>query len=139
MALLDIDESTVQEGSGIGSLFKLALPVVKKVLPKIAATLGLAGLSGLTSGLTHKAVKGKGLERVGGKITLNKGEMKQLMKLGNACTVCGLVEKDFIDKMNSDIKKQSGGFIATLLGSLAAGLLPSLLSGKGLTRAGSRD
>ena len=120
MALLDIDESTVQEGSGIGSLFKLALPVVKKVLPKIAATLGLSAISGAVSGATHKATKGKGLERVGGKITLNKNEMKQLMRLGNACTVCGLVEKDFVGKMNSDIKKQSGGFLGTLLASVAA-------------------
>ena len=34
--------------------------------------------------------------------------------------------------MNSDIKKQKGGFIGTLLAGLAGSLLPSLLGGKGL-------
>ena len=125
-----------QLGSGIGAIFKLALPFVKKVLPKVLGTVGLSALGGITSGLTHKATKGKGLRRVGGKIKLNKDELRQIMELGNACKCHNIVDDKFIGRMNNDIKKQSGGFLGALLGTLAATILPSLLGGKGIKRAG---
>ena len=61
--LTDLSESDIQDGSGLGSLFKLALPFVKKILPKVLGTLGLAAASGAVSGATHKATKGKGIQR----------------------------------------------------------------------------
>ena len=38
--------------------------------------------------------------------------------------------------IKSEVAEQKGGFIGALLASLAGALLPSLLGGKGLTRAG---
>ena len=35
----------IQSGDGIASLIQMALPFVKSALPKIASTIGLAGLS----------------------------------------------------------------------------------------------
>ena len=47
----------IQSGDGIGSLIQMALPFVKSALPKIASTIGLAGLStGISHGI-NKALK----------------------------------------------------------------------------------
>ena len=47
----------IQSGDGIASLIQMALPVVKSVAPKIASTIGLAGLStGISHGI-NKALK----------------------------------------------------------------------------------
>ena len=136
MILNDVSESQFQDGEGIGSIFKLALPFVKKILPKVLGTLGLAAASGAVSGATHKATKGKGIRRVGGTINLNKSELEEMMKLGNACHCNKIVPANFVKKMNDDVKEMKGGFIGTLLASLAGSLLPGLLTGNGLRRAG---
>ena len=136
MILNDVSESQFQDGEGIGSIFKLALPFVKKILPKVLGTLGLAAASGAVSGATHKATKGKGIRRVGGTINLNKSELEEMMKLGNACHCNKIVPANFVKKMNDDVKEMKGGFIGTLLAGLAGSLLPSLFSGNGLRRAG---
>ena len=47
----------LQKGDGIASLIQMALPFVKSVAPKIASTIGLAGLStGISHGI-NKALK----------------------------------------------------------------------------------
>ena len=47
----------IQSGDGIASLIQMALPFVKSVVPKIASTIGLAGLStGISHGI-NKALK----------------------------------------------------------------------------------
>ena len=134
MALADYDES--QSGTGLGAIFKLALPFVKNTLPKVLGTLGMAAATGAVSGATHKAISGKGLRRTtGGKIDLSRKELEDIMKLGNSCQCHGIVKDGFVNKMNKDIKEQRGKFLPMLLGSLAASLIPSLL-GKGLKRNG---
>ena len=47
----------LMHGDGIASLIQMALPFVKSVAPKIASTIGLAGLStGISHGI-NKALK----------------------------------------------------------------------------------
>ena len=47
----------IQSGDGIASLIQMALPFVKSVAPKIASSIGLAGLStGISHGI-NKALK----------------------------------------------------------------------------------
>ena len=47
----------IQSGDGISSLIQMALPFVKSIAPKIASTIGLAGLStGISHGI-NKALK----------------------------------------------------------------------------------
>ena len=64
------------EGKGLGSIFKVALPFIKKVLPKVLGTLGLAGASGAISGIAHRKVSG-------GTIDLTKSEVENAMEFGN--------------------------------------------------------
>ena len=127
LSLKEHEEKLEQDGAGIGSLFKLALPFVKKVLPKIAASLGLAAASGAISGATHKATSGRGIK-------VNRKDLEEIMKLGNACQCHKTVPSNFVDKMNRDVQEQRGGFLGTLLAGLAGSILPSLL-GKGIKRA----
>ena len=126
LKLLSLKEHE-QDGKGLGSIFKLALPFVKKVLPKIAASLGLAAASGAISGATHKATSGRGIK-------VNRKDLEEIMKLGNACECHKTVPSNFVDKMNRDVQEQRGGFLGTLLAGLAGSILPSLL-GKGIKRA----
>ena len=47
----------MQRGDGIGSLIQMAITFVKSVAPRIASTIGLAGLStGISNGI-NKALK----------------------------------------------------------------------------------
>ena len=43
----------IQKGDGIGSLLSMAFNMIKPALPKIATTIGLSGLSGFSSGVSH--------------------------------------------------------------------------------------
>ena len=128
-----------QVGDGLGGLFKAAVPFIKNVLPKVLGSLGLAAASGAISGATHKATKGKGLFRhSGGACNFTKCELEDVMKLGNYLVKEKMLERNFVNKMNKDIQEQKGGFLGTLVASLAGSLLPSLLGGKGLYRAGDK-
>ena len=53
----------IQKGNGIGSLLSMAFNMIKPSLPKIAATIGLSGLStGVTHGINKALNKKKILE-----------------------------------------------------------------------------
>ena len=53
----------IQKGDGIGSLLSMAFNMIKPALPKIAATVGLSGLSaGVSSGVNKILIKKKILE-----------------------------------------------------------------------------
>ena len=45
--------------------------------------------------------------------------------------------KESLKQFNNETKKQKGGFLSMLLGTLPASLLVSLLAGKEIVRAGS--
>ena len=134
----DVYEYEDTRGDGIGALFKLALPFIKNVMPKVLGTLGLAAASGAVSGAANKATSGRGLKRAGGTIEINKKDLTDLIKIGNMLEDNKVVKAGFKTKMNNQLEKQRGGFIGTLLAGLAGSLLPNLLGGKGLKRAGGK-
>ena len=120
-----------QFGEDIGALI---MPFVKNVVPKVLGSLGLVAATGAISGSTHKATSGKGLKRAGGKIHLTVPDIEKIARLVVALQDSGIV--NVYDKMVKQLGEQRGGFIGTLLAGLAGSLLPSLLGGKGLKRAG---
>ena len=105
-------------GAGIGNLFKLAIPFAKKVLPKILGTLGLAAASGAISGATHKTTSG---------MSINSKDLRIIDDLYHEMGKTDGYEGKSI------YNEQSGGFIGTLLATLAGTLLPSPLGGKGVS------
>ena len=61
------------------------------------------------------------------------------MKIVQALKDPYILLKDVTETIKNKMKKQEGGFLGTLVGTLGSILLGNLLSGKGIVRAGSRN
>ena len=109
---------SIQRGDGIASLIQMALPFVKSVAPKIASTIGLAGLS---TGISH------GINKALKKDHIIKISDKQLDDINKN------LEK--INKMNVFDKKitlnqRGSGIFSFLLPMLASTIIPALIPKK---------
>ena len=62
--------------------------------------------------------------------------MEDIMKIVKSLEEWGLLMKRISETIKNKAKKQKGGFLGMLLGTLAAGLLRSVLTGLGVIRAG---
>lgn len=131
-----VTQLKAQNGEGLlDSLLSIGKAVLPKALP-ILGTLGLAGATGAISGLANKAVAGK--DKKGGSIPLmvTKDDMAMILKMIKKLENNGVLPTGTHMVIMDQIGMQNGGFIGTLLASLAGPLLASLLGGKGLKRAG---
>ena len=112
----------IQKADGIGSLLSMAFNTIKPALPKIAATVGLSGLSaGISHGINEVLNKKKILE-IDEKM---RNQIKQNLKEINDSRV--------FDRKVALNQKESGIF-SFLLPMLASTIIPSLISGKGVSK-----
>ena len=65
--------------------------------------------------------------------------MNDIMKIVQAFEDSNILLKGIIKAIKNKTKKQKGGFLSMLLGTLGASLLGSLLSGKRIVRVGSAN
>ena len=67
--------------------------------------------------------------------------MNDIMKIiqAQALKDSNILIKGVTKTIKNEIKKQKGGFLSMLLGTLGASLLGNLLTWKGVLRAGSRN
>ena len=63
--------------------------------------------------------------------------MNDIIKIVQALEFLIFYWKESLNQLKTKQKKQKGGFLSTLLGTLGASLLGNALAGKGLVRAGS--
>ena len=63
--------------------------------------------------------------------------MNDIMKMIQALEDSNILLKRVTKIIKNKTKKQKGGFLSMLLGTLGASLLGNLLTGKGILRAGS--
>ena len=108
----------LQKGDGIASLIQMALPFVKSVAPKIASTIGLAGLS---TGISHGINKALKKDHI---IKISDEQLDDINKN---------LEK--INKMNVFDKKitlnqRGSGIFSFLLPMLASTIIPALIPKK---------
>ena len=61
--------------------------------------------------------------------------MEDILKIVRPLEDSGLLLKGFSETVKNESKKQKGGFLSMLLGSLGASFLGNMLAGKGVTRA----
>ena len=108
----------IQSGDGIASLIQMALPFVKSFAPKIASTIGLAGLStGISHGI-NKALKKDHIIKISDKQLddINKN-LEKINKM-----------KVFDKKIT--LNQKGSGIFSFLLPMLASTIIPALIPKK---------
>lgn len=133
---LSVTQLKAQTGEGLlDSIIAIGKTLLPKALP-ILGSLGLAGATGAISGLANKAVTGK---KKGGALPLmvTIKDIEMILDMIDKLEKSGALPKGTHQVISENVKQQDGGFIGTLLASLAGPLLANLLGGKGLERAGN--
>ena len=69
-------------------------------------------------------------------LIISNNDLDDLIKILTALEEHDILLKGTIKSIENEIKKQEGGFLSMLLGTLGASLLENLLIGKGLYRTG---
>ena len=120
--LTDSKKRKHQKGDGIGSLLSMAFNMIKPALPKIATTIVLSGLSaGVSSGINKMLNKKKILEIDEKMMNQIKQNLKKIKD-----------SKVFDGKVT--LNQKGSGIFSFLLPMLASTIIPSLISGKGVSK-----
>ena len=127
----------IQSGVFLGPLFnKLAGPLIKVAIPLakiVLAPLGItAAASAIDAGIP-KTVHGSGTTT----LIIPNEEMNDIMGIVQALEDSSILLKGVTKTIKNETKRQKGGFLRMLLGTLRANLFGNLLTGKGIVRAGS--
>ena len=109
-------------GDGIGSLLSMAFNMIKPALRKIATTIGLSGLSAGVSSGVNKLLNKKKILEIDEKMM---NQIKQNFKKINDSKV-------FDRKMT--LNQRGSGIFSFLLPMLASTIIPSLISGRGVSK-----
>ena len=111
-----------------GPLMKVALPLAKNLLTPLDLTAAISAIDGSI----QKKIHGSGI-----KLIIVQEDMNDIMKIIKALEKSGILLKGVSKTIKNETKEQRGGFLSMLLGTLGAGLLDNLLTGrKGIMRAG---
>ena len=126
----------IQSGGFLGKLLsKLAGPLMKVTMPlakNILAPLGLTAAMSAIDGGIQKTIHGSEV-----KLIIEQEDMNDIMKIIEALENSGISLKGVSKTIENETKKQRGGFLSMLLGTLGASLLGNLLTGgKCIVRAG---
>ena len=106
----------LQKGDGVASLIQMALPFVKSVAPKIASTIGLAGLStGISNGI-NKALKKDAV------IKLNEKQVDDINRNFKKINDSKIFNKKLV---------LGNGLFSILLPVIASSIIPALIPKKG--------
>ena len=118
------------------------LPLMKSVLTPLAKTvlipLGLtAGMSAAAAAIQKKIYASGHPSDLNSRTTaliISNEEMEDIMKIVKSLGESGLLVKGISETIKNDAKERKGGFLPMLLGTLAASLLASALTGRGVIR-----
>ena len=125
-----------QTGGFLGAI----IPFIRAALPtvgKLLGSLALSGAAGAISGATNQAVRKK-MSGNGISLHIPPDELKLIIESTDKLEQVDVIPKGTTEMIKREMSEQKGGFIGTLIASLAGALLPSLLGGEGLTRAGEK-
>ena len=104
-------------------------PLAKNVL----IPLGLIAAASAADAGIHKKILGSGGHTT---LIILNNEIEDLIKIVKSLGDSGLLLKEITESVQNEIKKQKGGFLSMLLGTLGASLLGNLLTGKGVNKKG---
>ena len=131
-------------GRLLGPLMKAGLPLIKNVIKPLAKivliSLGVTTAASAADAGIHKKILGSGNNTT---LIISNNDMKDFIKIVKSLEDSGLLLKRVTETVENKIKKQKGGFLSMLLGTLGTSLLGNLLTGwgvnkksKGIIRAG---
>ena len=69
-------------------------------------------------------------------LIISNDGLNDLLKVIKSLENSGILYHGITETVKDEVKEQKGGFLSTLLSVVASALLSSMLSGKGVTRAG---
>ena len=122
-------------GKLLGPLLKRGLPLMKSVITPLAKRviipLGLTAAASVSDAGIHKKILGSGNNTT---LIVSNKYMDDLIKIVKSLEDSGLLLKRITESVQNEIKKQKGGFLSMLLGTLGASLLGKLLTGKGVNK-----
>ena len=125
----------IQSGGFLGKLLsKLAGPLMKVAMPlakNVLAPLGLTAAMPAIDGSIQKKIHGSGI-----KLIIEEEDMQDIIKIIKELENSDILLKGVSKTIENEIKKQRGGFLSMLLGTLGASLLGNSLTGKVIMRAG---
>ena len=123
-------------GRLLGPLLKITLPLMKNVLKPLAKVililLGLTVAASTTDAAIHQKMLWSGITT----LIISNEEMNDILKIVKSLEESGLSIKGVSKTIKNEANEQKGRFLGMLLGTLDAGLLRDLLTGKGTLRAG---
>ena len=130
----------IQSGGFLGNLLgKLAGPLMKVAMPLAKNVLAPLGLSAAMSAIDG-SIKKKMLGSETTTLIISNDEMDDILKIVKSLENSGGLLKGVSETIQHEAKKQRGGFLGMLLGTLGASLLGDILSkglsGKGVITAG---
>ena len=127
----------IQSGGFLGSLLnKLAGPLMKVAISLAKTVLAPLGITAAASAIDpgiQKKIYGSGTIT----LIISNEEMNGIMKIVQALEDSNILQKPVTKTIKNETKKQKGGFLSMLLGTLEASLLGNLLAGKRIVGAGS--
>ena len=128
-------------------LLKTGLPLINNVIKPLAKSilirLGLTTAASAAFAGIHKKISELGTTT----LIISNDEMKYIIKIVKSLEESGLLLKEVSEKFLNKAKKQQGGFLSMLLGTVGASLYGNILAGKGaiatrqrrrISRAGER-
>ena len=125
-------------GRLLGSLLKTGLPlienVIKPLIKSVLIPLSLIVAASAADAAIHKKIVGSGHNDPSSTtLIISNSEMNDIIKIVKSLEDSGLLLKEVTKTGQNEIKEQKEGFLSMLLGTLDAGLLGNLLTGKGPT------
>ena len=119
-------------------LTRVALPLIKNLLmplPKrVLIPLGLTAAASATDVVIENKIFRWGMN----KLIISNKEIDDIIKIVKSLEDAGLLINSVSETIKNEVKKQKGGFLPMLLGTLAPSLLGSALAHKGLLKASER-
>ena len=122
--------------AGLPLMKTLLSPIAKNVLLTFGLSVGMSA----ADGAIQKKIYGSGppldLALRTTTLTISNEEMEDVIKIVKSLEKSELLVKGIGETIKNEAKEQKGGFLSTLLGTLAASILGSALTGRGVIRAG---
>ena len=126
----------IKGGGNLGRLLMSFLPKFTKpaisIGKNILASLGLSAKMSATDAPIQKKTYCSGNKT----LIISNNDLNDLIKIATALEVQDILLKGTSKTIKNDTKKQGGGILSMLLGTLGASLLGNLLTGKGMCRTG---